>query len=500
MLRPSLASGLLLAAALPLGAQTFQFDDRSAASGLFAPPGSGSPAIGVGDYDGDGWLDVVLAAEAPPVLYRNNGDGVRAGLSLRPFVDVSDQVLPAGRPHAAMAMLADLDDDGDPDLVTVRMHQDGFGTWLPIDTSVEHHRNDGGVFGPGAGPPDLGRQLKGHGGLALADLDGDRDLDVVFAHRGSGSISGSHGRGFYLRNDGLPHFSDVTAALAPGLLATRRHFSLVLADFTGDLRPDLHCAVDFFSDFHAHNQGGALVDVTQAVNATHGGADMGLAVGDIENDGDLDVYSTNIAEGVLYVNDGAGVFSDEAQQRGVGGWSSTSTGWGTAFVDFDHDGDLDLVFTGNHAPGLLFENDGTGHFQEVAGHGLALSGHGLIPFDYDRDGDQDLLVFGGAGQPPRLYANVTPAAATNHRLTVRLRGSASNADGVGARLRLRTGSLVQTRHILAGYSYKSGPPMEAHFGLGAAAVADELRIEWPSGTVQVLTGVAADRTLLVQEP
>jgi hypothetical protein len=297
---------------------------------------------------------------------------------------------------------------------------------------------------------------------------------------------------------------DATSTTGSGLDVPKKYWSVVLADFNGDLLPDIHCAVDVNSDYHARNLGGgSFANVTSQVHATHAGSDMGLAVGDIDNDGDLDIYSTNIAEGVLYENDGAGVFTETAQQHGVGNWGGAPApiGWGTAFVDVDHDQDQDLVFIAEGGLGRIYRNNGTGGFNNAtAGSGLVLSGHGLCPFDFDRDGDVDFLAYSTVSNGPvHLFRNRTAALANNHWLTVQLVGRADNRDGVGAKVLAITGSTTQTRAILAGYSFKAGPPMNAHFGLGANTVVDEVRVIWPSGRVQRVVDVPADQYLRILE-
>ena len=447
-----------------------------------------------------------IGDDRTPHIFRNVGATRTPGSTEPWFVEVTDQIMPVREP-ASVSLFADLDNDGDLDIVASRRFVSAnYPLGNHREVGIMYYENVAGTFVPGTSDPTLGYDPSStHGGLALADVDNDSDLDIVFAHNGGGN--GVGGPGFYIRNDGLPNLVDDTAGFGADLSQITRYFSVVLADFNGDLLPDLHAAVDFFSDYHARNMGnGTFMNVTTAVNATHLGSDMGLSVGDFDNDGDFDIYSTNINEGVLYVNDGQGTFQNEAGSRGCAvyqsGFGAAVIGWGTAFVDFDHDRDLDIVVTAYGEPGHLFENDGTGHYQRVTNSSgmTELLGHGLVPFDYDNDGDVDVLLMRTGLQLPTLYENRT-VMPDRHWLTIELEGTRSNRNGVGARIEVHTPDGVRmTRNIMAGSSFKSGPPMNAHFGMGNAIRARQIRVFWPSGTVQTMRKVLVDRVLRIVEP
>jgi len=471
-------------AALAARGDGFLFVDVSAQAGLdyeLTPPRSGAA---VGDFDLDGLPDVSFAGGVPfgPQLYRNNGDGT--------FSNVTSVALPTSLHDASHSLMADLDNDGDPDLIIARRYD---GNWR--DTGFYYYENIAGVFWPSAQAGEPARDPTSLGGLAVADLDNDGHLDVVFAHNGANG--GVGGPGFLLRNDNGA-FSDATTLWGGGFNGIRRHWSAVAADFNGDGRVDVHAAVDFGADFQCRNVGyDGFSDVSASSGVTNVGSDMGLAIGDIENDGDLDIYSTNIYQGVLYRNNGQGQFEDRAAARGVAFF--VGTGWGATFSDLDHDRDEDLVCVTVGGAGELFENDGAGFFTTATGSsGLALSGQSLTPFDYDLDGDLDLLILDREGLP-RLYENRS-ALGGRHWLNLRLAGARSNRDSVGARVRVTAGGVTQTRVILGGYSFFAGPPMEAHFGLGDAAVAERVAVRWPSGARLALTNVAADQFLTLAEP
>lgn len=505
------AALFIAALAAHASAQNYQFYDVTAQVGLDVPLSDiGATGVAVGDYNGDGWLDVSIAGalDQRPQIFRNNGlqnqvNDRTDGPMRKWFTDVTAKVMPPTADPASIAMFCDLDNDGDHDLLTVQRFVDPMtGQWTDNITGLGYYRNLHGRFRAGPLDPNLGKHSKPLGGLALADLDGDSDLDAVFAHSGGAGLS-TNAPGFYIRNDGLPNLVDVTAENGPSLSNGNRYFSVVLADFTGDGLPDLHAAIDLFPDFHCDNVGGGqLADVSLSAGTVNGGSDMGLAVGDIENDGDLDIFSTNINFGVLYVNDGTGKFTEEANARGVGGWTSGFViGWGAAFVDLDHDMDQDLVCVGRFNQGIMWRNNGNGKFKTISpGGDLDLYGYGLVPFDFDRDGDIDLLACDvGSQKTPHLFENRSPILTGRHWLVVEPEGTASNRDGVGAVVRVTAGGATQMKPILAGYSFKSGPPMNAHFGLADNRTCD-VEITWPSGTVQTLANVAADQYLTVVEP
>ena len=506
MLHPCVA---LLSALVPTAPQPqaphLHFTEATGKAGLDVPLGPRPGGLAVGDFDADGWPDLIVSgALAPrPKFFRNRGAEIEAGAAVRWFENVSDEVMPYGGEPSSLSSLADMDGDGDLDLITVRRYVSSqYPDGNFYETGMIFDEWDGTRFRRVRTHPNLGRSHNRLGGMTVGDVDRDGDLDVVFLKNGGGV--GEGGPGFYLRNDGLDRFLDATRIFGGELGTQRRHFQPVLADFNGDGHFDLHVAIDFQADYHCWGTAsGRFHDVSAQVGTNNGGSDMGLAVGDIENDGDLDIFSTNIASGVLYVNDGQGNFVNEAGVRGVGAWGfdGSRTGWGTSFFDADNDGDQDLMFVSVPDGGHLFENDGSGHFVKKTREArVILEGVAGLTFDFDRDGDLDLIQM--AKWPGRLvlYENDSPGLEGNHWLRVRLRGTTSNTEGVGAHIELEAGGQRQVRQILGSDSFNSSPPREAHFGLGQATQVDLLRVRWPSGARSVLRDLAVDRELVVVEP
>jgi hypothetical protein len=494
--------------------------------------------VAVGDYDSDGDLDLYLLGNlgSSNKLYRNNL--IRSeGPESKTFTDVT----PAGLGQLGLSRMAhfvDLDDDGDPDLVVINddsgVDADGTG----LESHAWLFRNDGdGVFadvtdGSGFRP---GGYLRA--GSAIADYDRDGLLDIyvtVWTAEGGGGSAIFPGSNRLYRNLGGFQFQDVTDDVGLGGLA-RDSFAAIFTDFDGDHDPDLFVAVDHTSDEFYFNDEGVFRNETARVGATHVANDMGIAVADFDDDDDLDMYVTNITEdfgdgppedlletNVLLVNQhdtGAGVeFLDEAVQRGA---YNSYWGWGTEFVDIENDGDLDLLAAngfdqfmditfGNlgqpietfttvyQKPTVLFCNDGSGSF--IRNDQTVLEDHpddsrALVAFDYDRDGDRDVLVTNVA-QKTRLFENRSQSQ--GHWLHLSL-GPDRYAVGATARATLDPGDgsdvIVKRRDVILGRSYLTGSPSELHFGLGDFEEIASLEIEWANGYTEVLSEVAVDQML-----
>lgn len=501
--------GLFALASTPrVQAQGFSFIEVTATSGIDVAVGGIAPGIAVGDFDGDGWEDICVtgAATTQPQFFHNRANWLAAHGTGPLFKNVTNSVFPVGANEATASVFADIDNDGDADLIMSRRFPDpNSGQISSKHTGIEFYINQdvGRTFVALGASPDLGRDLTPHGGLTLGDPDLDGDLDVIFTHNGGGN--GIGGPGFFLRNLGGNSFIDDTPLFGADITTPTRYFSTTLCDFNGDLWPDMHASVDFYTDVHCRNLGNAVFqNVSAQVGTTNLGADMGLTVGDPDMDGDFDIYSTNINVGVFYENDGNGNFTNTAGSHGIAAFNqgfNTCVGWGTAFADFDLDMDEDLVVVGSLGLGEFFENDGTGHFTRASnGSGIQLIGRTLVPFDYDHDGDLDLAI--GHDSPnstPRLWENATANTANRHWLVIDPRGTQSNRDGVGCHVSVTAGNVTQHRMIIIGSSFKSGLPLTAHFGLGEHTIADKVTVRWPSGVVSVLMNVQADQRIQVAE-
>jgi hypothetical protein len=243
-----------------------------------------------------------------------------------------------------------------------------------------------------------------------------------------------------------------------------------------------------------------------------------VAVGDYDADGLMDFYVTNFSDdtNTLYHNDGRGNFTDMTFQRGHGEPTLPYLGWGTAFFDFDNDGDLDLFAANGHVypevdkhdfgmsykqRNLLFENDGRGKFTEIgreSGPGMTLvkCSRGAAFGDIDNDGDIDIVI-NNMDDTSTVLRN--DGGNRNNWLSLKLVGTKSNRRAINARVRVRVGERWQAGEVFSGCSYISQNDFRVHFGLGQAAKVDEVEIRWPSGARMQLGDVKVNQTLTVKE-
>jgi hypothetical protein len=482
--------------------------------------GNGAAA---GDYNGDGYLDVLLLGQAGQhtKLFRNDP---RPGGGRR-FTDVTDAAGMGGvTANARVAQFVDLSGSGRPDVVIAADFMPGG----PGGPSQIFRNNGDGTFTnvtAGSGFDPTGYIV---GGMTFADYDRSGRQSIYLSYwtneaasdPGRAQVKGEFpGNNRLYQNLGNYRFRDVTEALS----AEPYHadsFTAIFADFTGDGLPDIYQANDHRPDrFYQNIGGGQFKDPGYADGLTRAGNSMGVATA-VGPDGGLQLYVTNITDpsGLYGSNlgntfmmkdqDSSGIhFRNAAAQYGI---VDTAWGWGAAFVDMNLDGAPDLyavqgmrAFVGDKSAHLadatskLFLNDGSGaHFSDATASGCDVPGdqRALVAFDYNRDGSPDLLITQVAG-PTLLLQNAT---AGKHWLTVAPGGP--NDAGIDARVTVSAGKRTTTQIVLAGGSYLAGPPREAYFGLDSATTADLVRIEWANGTTTEMHNVKADQVLQVARP
>lgn len=481
-IRIGLWTGIAVAAT-PAVAQTAAFTNQTGPAGLAASHvptyGDGFLAGGtVGDFDGDGSQDIFFpgGGGAPDRLFLNDGTGH--------FTDQSVAWGLTGNHGGTSATAADYDADGDLDLFVNsfqgnRLYQNQGGSFVNVIAAA-------GVLSASR----YGAAFGDH------DLDGDLDLAVV------DWSSAAQNRLF--RNDGDGTFTDVTAASGVGsALSGIVGFTVRFCDMDGDRYPELLWVGDFgTSRYLRNNANGTFSNLTASAGVGFDSNEMGHTVADFDRDGDFDWYITTINTNNLYRNDGNHSYTQIGEVSGV---SNTGWGWGTVACDFDHDGRIDIAATSQSSGQFLFRNLGQVGTNPLLfqfwniGFSSGVSGRGLANLDADADGDQDLVIFPRSG-PLQFFRNDLSGPDT-HWLRITLgRGAASDIapHGAGAVITVATGGTTQLGRIDLGANYLSQSEIAAHFGLGAATIADTVTVDWASGTQTVLTDVAVDQTLHIE--
>ncbi|MEW6754878.1 MAG: FG-GAP-like repeat-containing protein [Candidatus Latescibacterota bacterium] len=453
-----------------------------------------------GDYDNDGWPDLFLSEVGGDWVAMGHSEGGRR------YADRTGAVLPQayGGLKGGGAVFGDYDNDGDLDLfVSI-----GAGLSRQRDLNLLL-RNDRGVYTNVNREAGLTDSLPTHNAIWL-DYDRDGYLDLYTGNLADGNNvdadptndSDPTTRNKLYRNRGDGTFADVTAdvgldvQLHPGWGGTNG--GMTAADLNDDGWPDLYVGVwgDRNRLFLSDGQGGFREATTDEVDDE--GHDYDVTVGDIDNDGDLDLFqAVDDSRPVLLLNLGGADFADVTESAGLWG-SPAAQPLGTArFGDVDNDGDLDLL-TG--WPAQVFLNDGSGFFAAAPEGSSGLAANAWFPAlaDYDRDGFLD-AAFGFADMHSWRFGGLYHNQGNgNHWLEVELVGVQSNRNGIGARVLATAGSARQTREILAGQGWCQDEVM-AHFGLGERTRVDELEVRWPSGQVDVLAGVPADQRIRLFE-
>ena len=445
------------------------FEDVTEKSGL---QGTGyGMGVAVGDYDNDGFEDLYVTAYGGNKLYRNNGDGT--------FTDVTNKAGVGGSGWSTSAAWVDLDEDGFLDLVVLRYldwdfddiwcgeHKEGYRAYChpdyfkPIAPLVYHNNHDGTFTEVGQ---KIGLNKPGKGlGVAIADYDRDGHVD------------------FFVANDSMP-------------------------------------------EFLYHNRGNGTfeeVGLASGVAVDQDGrtyAGMGVDFADYNNDGWPDIVVTDLANQryAVYENGGDDTFTYATQSSGLGAITLTHSGWGMRLLDYDNDGWKDLLVAQGHdldtieltnpnlhyrEPMLLARNTGHGFVDVSSQSGAVFQkpwvARGMAVGDLDNDGRIDAVVNTNDGRAHVLHNQITNK---NHWILLKLVGHRSNRDAIGAEITLTTGSGRQYATVSTSSSYLSASDQRVHFGLGTDNAISKLEIRWPSGIRQMLTNIAADQVLQIDEP
>jgi hypothetical protein len=479
------------------------------------------------DYDGDGWQDILLIngtdwpghkrQRSTLRLYRNNRNGT--------FTDVTRSAGLDVEMYGMGVAVGDYNNDGYPDILVTCVgqnrlfHNTGKGTF--VDVTKSSGLGSRQAFSTSALWFDFDRD-----GLldlfvcnyvkwspehdVFCSLDGKRkSYCTPEAYRGETC--------WLFRNRGNRTFEDVTAT--SGIFdSSSKSLGVAMLDYDQDGWPDLLVANDTQPNKLYRNQrNGTFKDVAVEAGVAFSAegkarAGMGVDVADFDNSGAPGVAITNFDNEMigLYRASGGGNYADAATQSGVGLASKDKLGFGCAFVDADLDGSLDLAVVNGHIddtvrnvrnvgyaqPPELFLNNGKGAFRDVAseiggGFGQPKVGRGLAYGDFDRDGDADILMTTNNG-PAFLFRN--DQLAGNRSIRVRFVGTQSNRDAIGTSVRIFHGGSSQSRLVKGGSSYLSQSELPVTFGLGKRDKVDRLVIQWPSGRTEEYKDLAAGRT------
>jgi hypothetical protein len=428
----------------------------------------------VGDYDNDGDDDLYVANFGPNVLYRNNGDGT--------FTDVTRHAGVGDARWSASAAFLDYDRDGYLDLYVVNYLD------YPLERAIPATINGTLAY---RSPVDQ-----------LPDSRFTAERDTLYRNNRNGT------------------FSDVSEDA--GITARRIGLAVAVGDYDNDGDPDIAVANDMEPDLLWRNNGnGTFTDVAYTVGTGYDengvpGSGMGVAFGDYDNDGALDLLVSNASSmpAYLFRNEGDGCFADVSFASGVGEVTLPFFKWATDFLDFDNDGWNDIFVVNGHLQdnverfsdqtyeqqNLLLKNV-VGRFVDVS-YETGLSdleervGRGAAFGDYDNDGDTDVFIVNADGRATLLRND---GGNRRNWLRIALVGTRGNRDGYGARVRVVTGALTQTKEIRSGSGYLSHSDTHVLFGLGGASKADSVEIRWLDGFTERFANVPANRTVVFTE-
>jgi hypothetical protein len=428
--------------------------------------------VAVGDYDNDGNSDIYLNNYGPNVLYRNNGDST--------FTDVTEKAgVECGFQMGAGTCFLDMDKDGDLDLYvsnylkfSYEKHSTntikgvpvyvGPGFYLPAPDSM--YRNNGnGTFTDASEVLGGGEHREPGMGMVCSDYDNDGDTDIFVANDMKGN--------FLFENDGKGKFEEV----------------------------------------------GLMTGIAYDLNGEEHGS-MGVDCGDYDNDGRSDFYVTSYQGqwATLYKNLGDSVFEDVTPITGAGAGTLPFVTWGTSLVDFDNDGFRDIFIACGHLQdnieryddtttyltrNILLMNTRDGKFinvSEKSGDGMKvkLSSRGAAFDDLDNDGDIDVVIL-NSRREPTILRNDSPSK--GHWIQVCLRGTKSNRDGVGARVKVVAGDLTLIDEVHSGRGYQSHYGMRLHFGLGNRKRIDRIEVRWIGTRMDIFKNVTVDRLVTLTE-
>jgi hypothetical protein len=503
--------------------------------------GSGAAAF---DFDNDGWPDIFLVngsrlegfpkgQEPTSHLYHNNRDGT--------FSDVTQKAGVGLVGWGQGVCAGDYDNDGFVDLFVtfwghdVLLHNNGNGTFTDVTRKAGLWHDD----------------VRWSTGCTFVDYDRDGKLDLFIAHYvdfdlahtsepgstatcvwkgisvmcGPRGLKGTHSELYHNNGDGT--FTDVSQSSGVAKTDAYYCFTVLTGDFDNDGWPDIYVTCDSTPNmlFHNNHNGTFTETAVEAGVAFNDGgreqAGMGADAVDYDGDGWLDIVKTNFSDdtATLYHNNHDGTFSDVSSAAGLGK-NSQFLGWGTLFLDIDNDGWPDIFMANGHVypevdgknlnntfreRKLLYWNEHNGRFRDIsldAGPGITtpFNSHGVAAADFNNDGGVEILV-NNSHDRPSLLKNLGErnSGDQGNWILLKLEGTKSNRDAIGARVTVHVGDHQQTQEVRSGGGYISQSDFRLHFGLGKAGKADAVEIHWPSGVVQRFENITANQIVRIRE-
>jgi hypothetical protein len=492
---------------------------------------SSGSGITVFDYNDDGLMDIFMMngtyiegvsdpegkvfTDTPDALYRNNGDGT--------FTDVTKQSGLDDRNWSMAAAAVDYDNDGDQDLYLLNYgpnifyRNNGNGTFTDIT----------GSLGLG-GPEKLNGFIKWSIGAVFWDYNSDGRLDVMVGNflafdpvyvstAGPGIMphpSEYRGQASMLYEQ-LPDgtFRDVTEK-AGLFYPDSKCMGLTIYDYDDDGDIDIFQANDHHFNFLFRNDKGVFTEVAIASGVAAnskgiGSGSMHGTIGDVDGDGLIDILVTDLEHGALYRNKGNGLFEDISEKSGIAGHITGKGSWGSALFDYDNDGDLDIIAANGTAEELilqyplLFENDGKGNFRNAGQERGSYfktkrSGRGLAVVDYDNDGDLDVIISHVDKQAATAVLR-NDGGNSNHWLGLTLKGRQGQAAAISAKVTVTAGEMKQVliNQWTTGYLSSNDPRL--HIGLGKNKKIDILEIKWSDGTIETYKNIDSNRYITIMQ-
>lgn len=493
------------------------------------------------DFNNDSFLDLFYPTSSGAKLYQNNGNET--------FTDVTKKSGLGGDPGIFAGIFGDYDNDGCQDLYLSRNGTESKHPSISSTgrTDLLYKNNCDGTFTDISKKAGIADEFHGEG-ASWVDFDGNGliDIYVVNVGRWQDHLIWTYEPNLLYRNNGNGTFSEVSEVSGvsgyaqcsnfetfkgkfdntslkssgetrmPKRGGWKMSFQPAWLDYNNDLKPDLFIATDSgVSPLYKNLGHGKFLDVTEKSGMCRDGTGMGASVGDYNNDGYLDIYVTNVDQNFLWKNNGDETFTETSIDSGVANLGSL--GWGTGFLDYDNDGLLDLYAVNGIVLqedtryritkrfDRLFRNLNGASFMDVSdeeglfGNDAKLSSaYG----DYNNDGFTDAVVISdgarltGVKLPNRLYKNRPNG---NNWITIKLAGTSSNRDGIGARIVVKTSTNAQVREVAAGSSFLSQNSLWQTFGLGNNKNIEEIVVKWPSGVTQTLKNIKPNQKIIITE-